>query len=242
MLSYSQNLHSCRRSLIGQHFGEEWKDEECKGMCDNCQRREKGKGQSRESLRRATTVYNSHVHAVYINSRTVKTHRRSIWRFAFHLPILILYKRAADNISLHEWENFRRLGLTWYLPARSVCAVISVYGMTEIDLFPSAEGFIPLALATGTSGGFQICRSVPASSDRTQFGYPFQSCSWGLVIKILTMWKDFCLRPQNSPLIHCQPHYHQSLTATWEWPIILTYAEVQSWGFDNHYNYDNRWN
>lgn len=44
MLSYCQDLHSCRRSLIGQHFGEEWKDEECKGMCDSCQRSEKGEG------------------------------------------------------------------------------------------------------------------------------------------------------------------------------------------------------
>ncbi|XP_028416550.1 ATP-dependent DNA helicase Q1-like [Dendronephthya gigantea] len=46
MLSYSQDLQSCRRSLIGQHFGEEWKNEECKGMCDNCQRREKGEDNS----------------------------------------------------------------------------------------------------------------------------------------------------------------------------------------------------
>ncbi len=42
MLSYCQELHSCRRSLIGQHFGEEWRNEECKGMCDNCQRSENG--------------------------------------------------------------------------------------------------------------------------------------------------------------------------------------------------------
>lgn len=42
MLSYCQDLHSCRRSLIGQHFGEEWNNDECKGMCDNCKRTENG--------------------------------------------------------------------------------------------------------------------------------------------------------------------------------------------------------
>lgn len=38
MLAYCQDVRSCRRSLIGQHFGEEWNDKECKGMCDNCQK------------------------------------------------------------------------------------------------------------------------------------------------------------------------------------------------------------
>lgn len=42
MLSYCQDLRSCRRSLIGEHFGEQWQDGECKGMCDNCQGTQNG--------------------------------------------------------------------------------------------------------------------------------------------------------------------------------------------------------
>ncbi|KAJ7350200.1 hypothetical protein OS493_037780 [Desmophyllum pertusum] len=38
MLSYCQDQKSCRRSLIGRHFGESWNPTECHEMCDNCKK------------------------------------------------------------------------------------------------------------------------------------------------------------------------------------------------------------
>ena len=50
-------------------------------------------------------------------------YRQKTCRFAFHLLDLILHKIAAENMGLHELENFRWLGPTWKLISSSnVCA------------------------------------------------------------------------------------------------------------------------
>ncbi|KAL9955233.1 hypothetical protein ACROYT_G036526 [Oculina patagonica] len=36
MLAYCQQQKTCRRALIGRHFGESWNPAECHKMCDNC--------------------------------------------------------------------------------------------------------------------------------------------------------------------------------------------------------------
>ena len=38
MIAYCQDVRTCRRALIGRHFGERWKTSECREMCDNCKR------------------------------------------------------------------------------------------------------------------------------------------------------------------------------------------------------------
>lgn len=38
MLSYCQDVKTCRRALIGRHFGEQWNPNECHEMCDTCKR------------------------------------------------------------------------------------------------------------------------------------------------------------------------------------------------------------
>lgn len=38
MLAYCQDSNTCRRVLIGRHFGERWNADECHEMCDNCKR------------------------------------------------------------------------------------------------------------------------------------------------------------------------------------------------------------
>jgi len=38
MLAYCQDMKTCRRALIGRHFGERWDPTECHEMCDNCKR------------------------------------------------------------------------------------------------------------------------------------------------------------------------------------------------------------
>ena len=49
---------------------------------------------------------NRKIFSHYSRLRFSAVHRRRIRRFAFHLLVLILHKTAADNMSLHEWENF----------------------------------------------------------------------------------------------------------------------------------------
>lgn len=39
MLSYCQEQKSCRRGLIGRHFGESWNPAKCHEMCDNCKKK-----------------------------------------------------------------------------------------------------------------------------------------------------------------------------------------------------------
>ncbi|XP_046864052.1 ATP-dependent DNA helicase Q1-like isoform X2 [Xenia sp. Carnegie-2017] len=41
MLAYCQDESSCRRLLISQHFGEEWKTYKCNHWCDNCKSSQK---------------------------------------------------------------------------------------------------------------------------------------------------------------------------------------------------------
>lgn len=36
MLKYSIDPTNCRRTLIGDHFGERWTSDKCNKMCDNC--------------------------------------------------------------------------------------------------------------------------------------------------------------------------------------------------------------
>ena len=50
MLAYCQDTHTCRRTLIGQHFGEVWDPEKCGGMCDHCQKNHTGSAGSKGSL------------------------------------------------------------------------------------------------------------------------------------------------------------------------------------------------
>ncbi|XP_015771239.1 PREDICTED: ATP-dependent DNA helicase Q1-like [Acropora digitifera] len=38
MLAYCHDLKTCRRTLTGRHFSEQWKSDECHEMCDNCGR------------------------------------------------------------------------------------------------------------------------------------------------------------------------------------------------------------
>lgn len=38
MLAYCEDMKTCRRALIGRHFGERWNPTECHEMCDNCKR------------------------------------------------------------------------------------------------------------------------------------------------------------------------------------------------------------
>ena len=38
MLAYCQDQKTCRRTLIGRHFGESWNPAECHEMCDNCKK------------------------------------------------------------------------------------------------------------------------------------------------------------------------------------------------------------
>ena len=38
MVAYCHDVKTCRRVLIGRHFGERWNPTECHGMCDNCKR------------------------------------------------------------------------------------------------------------------------------------------------------------------------------------------------------------
>jgi len=38
MLAYCQEQKTCRRTLIGRHFGESWNPAECHEMCDNCKK------------------------------------------------------------------------------------------------------------------------------------------------------------------------------------------------------------
>ena len=38
MIAYCQDVKTCRRVLIGRHFGERWNPTECHEMCDNCKR------------------------------------------------------------------------------------------------------------------------------------------------------------------------------------------------------------
>jgi len=38
MLAYCHDLKTCRRTLTGRHFSEQWKSDECHEMCDNCRR------------------------------------------------------------------------------------------------------------------------------------------------------------------------------------------------------------
>ena len=38
MINYSINQSKCRRYLVAQHFGEIWREEDCKDMCDICVR------------------------------------------------------------------------------------------------------------------------------------------------------------------------------------------------------------
>ena len=38
MLAYCHDSKTCRRTLIGRHFSEKWKSDECHEMCDNCRR------------------------------------------------------------------------------------------------------------------------------------------------------------------------------------------------------------
>lgn len=38
MIAYCQDVKTCRRALIGRHFGERWNPTECHEMCDNCKR------------------------------------------------------------------------------------------------------------------------------------------------------------------------------------------------------------
>ena len=39
MLSYCQDQKTCRRALIGRHFGESWNPTKCHEMCDNCKKK-----------------------------------------------------------------------------------------------------------------------------------------------------------------------------------------------------------
>ena len=59
-----------------------------------------------------TLVPNSIIFSQYSRLIFSAVHRLRIWRVAFHLRVLIFHKTAADNMSLHEWENFCWVGPT----------------------------------------------------------------------------------------------------------------------------------
>ena len=39
MTQYAHNVDRCRRAPLADHFGEEWNQEMCSGMCDICKRK-----------------------------------------------------------------------------------------------------------------------------------------------------------------------------------------------------------
>ena len=61
-------------------------------------------------------------------------YRWRIWRFVFHLLLLRLHKTAADNMSLHELENFRWLGPTWSIVSGGIGQSAFAYFGVNYDL------------------------------------------------------------------------------------------------------------
>ena len=49
---------------------------------------------------------NRKIFSHYSRLSSSAVHRQRIWCIAFHLLVFFLHQTAADNMSLHKWENF----------------------------------------------------------------------------------------------------------------------------------------